>query len=72
VVTGASSGIGLETCKVLASKGCRVIMCCRDVQAARDASQSLTLATTFSHTLTLTLTLTPTLTTKAMTQLRPN
>jgi short-subunit dehydrogenase len=33
VVTGGNSGIGLETCKCLASAGCRVIMCSRNVDA---------------------------------------
>lgn len=40
VVTGASSGIGLETCKVLAGRGCKVIMCCRDVSAGKKAVET--------------------------------
>ncbi len=32
IVTGGNSGIGLETCKVLAYFGCRVIMCSRSVE----------------------------------------
>jgi len=37
IITGANSGIGLETSKALASVGCRVIMACRNVQAGRAA-----------------------------------
>lgn len=33
IVTGGNSGIGLETCKVLAYAGCRVILCSRSKQA---------------------------------------
>lgn len=40
VVTGANSGIGLETCKALASAGCRVVMACRSVELGRDAVES--------------------------------
>ena len=35
IVTGANSGIGLETVKALASVGCRVIMACRNVDDGR-------------------------------------
>ena len=37
LITGANTGIGLEAAKALASKGCRVVLCSRDVKAARDA-----------------------------------
>ena len=40
VVTGGNSGIGLETCKALASAGCKVVMCSRDVQAAESAIET--------------------------------
>lgn len=40
IVTGANSGIGLETCKALASVGCRVIMACRNAEAGREAVES--------------------------------
>lgn len=40
IVTGANSGIGLETCKALASVGCRIIMACRNVEAGRNAVES--------------------------------
>jgi len=37
IITGANSGIGLETAKALASAGCRVIACSRNVVAGREA-----------------------------------
>lgn len=37
VVTGGNSGIGLETCKALASKGCRVVLCTRSIEAGEKA-----------------------------------
>ena len=37
IVTGGNSGIGLETVKVLASAGARVILCSRSVDGARNA-----------------------------------
>lgn len=40
VVTGSNSGIGLETCKALASAGCRVVMACRNVELGREAVES--------------------------------
>jgi len=39
VITGANSGLGLESCVLIAKRGCVVVMCCRNVekaQAARD------------------------------------
>jgi NAD(P)-dependent dehydrogenase (short-subunit alcohol dehydrogenase family) len=35
VVTGGSSGIGIETCKALAYAGCRVILSARNVEAGQ-------------------------------------
>jgi NAD(P)-dependent dehydrogenase (short-subunit alcohol dehydrogenase family) len=34
LVTGANSGLGLETAKALAAKGAQVIMACRDLDKA--------------------------------------
>jgi NAD(P)-dependent dehydrogenase (short-subunit alcohol dehydrogenase family) len=41
LVTGGNSGIGLETCKALASKGCKVILCARNVDAGERARQTI-------------------------------
>ncbi len=41
VVTGANAGIGLETARVLASRGARVVMACRDLGKAADARSRL-------------------------------
>lgn len=37
VVTGGNRGIGLETCKCLASAGCRVIMGSRNIESGQRA-----------------------------------
>jgi NADPH:quinone reductase-like Zn-dependent oxidoreductase len=37
IVTGGNSGIGLETCKALASAGARVILCSRSIHAGEQA-----------------------------------
>lgn len=37
IVTGGNSGIGLETCKALASAGCKVYLCSRSIPAAEKA-----------------------------------
>ena len=37
IITGANSGIGLETAKSLSSKGAHVILACRDLKKAEDA-----------------------------------
>jgi NAD(P)-dependent dehydrogenase (short-subunit alcohol dehydrogenase family) len=41
VVTGSSGGIGLETARVLAAKGARVVLTCRDLEKARSAAAQL-------------------------------
>jgi len=41
IVTGANSGIGKETSRVLASKGARVIMGCRNAQRGNEAVNDL-------------------------------
>ncbi|HEX2920928.1 MAG TPA: oxidoreductase [Bacteroidales bacterium] len=42
IVTGANSGLGFETSKVLAGKGMLVIMACRDLRKAKDARKKIT------------------------------
>ncbi len=39
VITGANSGLGYETAKIMASKGATVVMACRNMQKAQDAKQ---------------------------------
>ena len=41
VVTGANSGLGLETVKALAAKGAQVVMACRDPQRAEAAADEV-------------------------------
>ena len=41
VVTGANSGLGLETVKGLAAKGAAVVMACRDPQRAEAAADEV-------------------------------
>lgn len=41
LVTGASSGIGLETCKILASSGYRVVMIARNEEKLKEVCASL-------------------------------
>ncbi|XP_066160830.1 short-chain dehydrogenase TIC 32, chloroplastic-like isoform X2 [Oryza sativa Japonica Group] len=41
VITGASSGIGLETARVLALRGVHVVMAVRNVAAGRNASEAI-------------------------------
>lgn len=37
IITGAQTGLGLETCKALASRGCRVLLCCLDQEVGAAA-----------------------------------
>ncbi|MEM1410268.1 MAG: SDR family NAD(P)-dependent oxidoreductase [Pseudomonadota bacterium] len=41
IVTGANTGIGFETAKVLADIGARVVLACRDENKAREAAERL-------------------------------
>ena len=41
LITGANSGLGYETSKVLLEKGATVIMCCRDLVKAERAKKEL-------------------------------
>lgn len=41
LVTGANSGLGLNTTRALAAKGAHVLMACRDAEKAKAARQSL-------------------------------
>jgi len=43
VVTGANAGIGFETTRVLALRGCRVVMACRNAEKARAARNAILL-----------------------------
>ena len=45
LVTGASSGLGLETCRALAARGATVVMACRSRQRGEAARQALLTAT---------------------------
>jgi NAD(P)-dependent dehydrogenase (short-subunit alcohol dehydrogenase family) len=46
VVTGGSAGLGRETARVLASRGARVVLACRDVAKGEKAAESIASGTT--------------------------
>jgi protochlorophyllide reductase len=41
VITGASSGVGLQAARALSQKGWYVVMACRDLSKAENAAKSL-------------------------------
>ncbi len=41
VVTGANSGLGLQTARALAARGAKVVMACRNAQKAADAADGI-------------------------------
>lgn len=41
VVTGGARGIGAAICELLAAEGCRVAVCDRDIEAARETAQRI-------------------------------
>jgi NAD(P)-dependent dehydrogenase (short-subunit alcohol dehydrogenase family) len=55
VVTGASTGVGLEVAKILAAKGAQVVLACRDAERARRAVAAVTARTPWARTDTVTL-----------------
>lgn len=55
VVTGASTGVGLEVAKVFAAKGAQVVLACRDAERARRAVAAVTARTRRARTDTVAL-----------------
>jgi NAD(P)-dependent dehydrogenase (short-subunit alcohol dehydrogenase family) len=41
VITGCNTGIGKETARDLSRRGARVVMACRNVEAANDAANEI-------------------------------
>ena len=46
LVTGANSGLGLETTRALAAKGAHVVMACRSLEKGRTALEDVAASTT--------------------------
>lgn len=55
VITGASTGVGLEVAKIFAAKGAQVVLACRDAERARRAVAAVTARTPWARTDTVTL-----------------
>jgi NAD(P)-dependent dehydrogenase (short-subunit alcohol dehydrogenase family) len=55
LVTGANTGVGKETAKALAARGCTTILACRDERKATSAAADIVRATGNSRVLTVTL-----------------
>jgi NAD(P)-dependent dehydrogenase (short-subunit alcohol dehydrogenase family) len=55
VVTGASTGVGLEVAKIFAAKGAQVVLACRDAERARRAVAAVTARTPWACTDTVAL-----------------
>jgi NAD(P)-dependent dehydrogenase (short-subunit alcohol dehydrogenase family) len=55
VVTGASTGVGLEVAKIFAAKGAQVVLACRDAERARRAVTAVTARTPRARTDTIAL-----------------
>src|SRR5512139_896482 len=45
IVTGANSGLGFESSRVLAGRGARVVLACRDIAKAEAAARRITTQT---------------------------
>lgn len=41
IVTGANSGLGFETAKALAQRGCKVVLGCRSIEKGRNAQEKI-------------------------------
>lgn len=55
MVTGASTGVGLEVAKIFAAKGAQVVLACRDAERARRAVTAVTARTPRARTDTIAL-----------------
>lgn len=49
VITGANTGIGYETARVLADRGARVVLAVRDLDKGRDAADRITTGNPRAH-----------------------